>query len=75
MYRVKLTDIVNMMYSPVNAAAQRESAVCTLQPHLSLLLRSFEEESIDDGNSVGLNVLISPGIGKNSTNNNIKLYK
>lgn len=45
--------------------------VCTPKPHLSLLLRSLEEESIDDGNSVGLNVLISPGIGKISIN---KIY-
>lgn len=37
--------------------------VCLLDPHLSLLLRSFQEESIYDGDSVGLNVLISPGIG------------
>ena len=38
--------------------------VCTMQPHLSLLLGSFEEQSIDDSNSVSLDVLISPGIKK-----------
>lgn len=30
--------------------------------HLSLLLRRFEEKSVDDSNSVSLDVLISPGI-------------
>lgn len=35
--------------------------------HLSLLLRSFQEESVDDRNRVGLDVLISPAENKQLT--------
>lgn len=43
-----------------------------VQPHLSLLFRSFQEESIDDSNGVGLNVLVRPVIANtNSVNENI----
>lgn len=45
----------------VSCTVERESS--PLNPHLSLLLRSFEEKSVDDSNSVGLYVLVSPAVG------------
>lgn len=33
-----------------------------LKPHLSLVLWGFKEQSVDNSDGVGLNVLISPGI-------------
>lgn len=47
-----------------------------VQPHLSLLFRSFQEESVDDSNGVGLNVLIRPVIANtNSTNLSLPIKK
>lgn len=43
---------------------KKKSLTDPLTAHLSLLLWGFEEESVDDGYGVGLDVLIGPGVGK-----------